>query len=191
MCSNDLMYVDDLAWLPIEVTAMDDGFAAAWRIGANQVNEHRNQLGFHVVRDAWSLYPPVALEVSQSEPPVIPARAFVDLHQRVLEQIVSQELMPLASALRTRMSRSGETSRLLNALGVLHARYGQLDDARELFTAAIDLSEYAPALVNLGNAHLLAGELDLARAIYERAAAAQPGEPLVLLCMSRVNYELG
>ncbi|MCK4516626.1 MAG: hypothetical protein KAU31_15300, partial [Spirochaetaceae bacterium] len=189
--NNDLMYVDDRAWLPIEVTALDDGFAAAWRIGASQLNEYRDRIGFHVVREAWSLYPPVALEVSQSEPPAIPATAFVDLHQREMERIVLQELVPLASALRARMGRSGENPRLLNALGVLYARYGQLQDARQLFTAAVGLSEYVPALVNLGNAHLLAGELDLARAIYERAVAAQPGDPLVLLCMSRVNYELG
>lgn len=189
--SNDLMYVDDRAWLPMEVTALDDGFAAAWRIGANQINEHRDGLGFHVVREAWSLYPPVALEAPRSEPPLIPASAFVERHQRVMEQVLLQELIPLASALRARMNRSGESPRLLNMLGVLYARYGQLDDAQELFRAAIDLSEYVPALVNLGNSHLLAGEFDLARTAYERAAGAQPGDPLVLLCMSRVNYELG
>jgi len=45
--------------------------------------------------------------------------------------------------------------------------------------------------VNLGNAHLLAGELEHARTAYERAAAAQPGDPLILLGMSRVHYQLG
>jgi len=189
--SNDLIYREDSAWLPIEVTALGDGFAAAWRIGANEVKEYRDQMGFHVVQEAWDHYPPVALEMPQSEAPVIPATAFVDLHERILEQILSQELIPLASALTVRMGRSGESPRLLNALGVLYARYGQLDEAQQMFEAAIDLSEYLPALVNLGNAHFLAGELDLARVIYERAAGAKPGDPLVLLCMSRVNYELG
>jgi tetratricopeptide (TPR) repeat protein len=187
---RDLLLLDGEAWLPVEVTLLHDGFAVAWRTAAEEWRAHPGERGFYVVRDAWERFPPVSLEAPRTASPQVPSGALIERYRADVSRILEQELLPMASALRERTRQRGESARLLNALGVLYARYDQLAEARELFEAAVSLEGYAPALANLGNIHLLTGELERARTAYEEALRILPESPAALLGLSRVHYEL-
>lgn len=94
------------------------------------------------------------------------------------------------AALLAAVGQSNGSPQALNALGVLYARWDVLGKAEAQFQAAVKRNEYAPALVNLGNLRLLGGFPEEAVGFYQRAAAAAPHDPAVLLGLARTNHEL-
>ena len=66
----------------------------------------------------------------------------------------------------------------VHRMGVMYIRLDRRDDARGAFEQALILQhEYAPALTNLGNMALEAGDVDQAVQWYKRAIASQPEYP--------------
>ena len=78
--------------------------------------------------------------------------------------------------------------RIRNRLGVLYARYGRTEQAREQFTAIVRDQDYAPALTNLGNLAFLDGSYRLARSYFERALDVDPESAIALLGIARVAH---
>jgi tetratricopeptide (TPR) repeat protein len=89
------------------------------------------------------------------------------------------------------VSKGNGSPSTLNALGVLYARYDLLEKAEVQFQAALETSEYAPALVNQGNLRLRGKLIEEALGFYQRAATVAPHDPAVLLGLARSNHELG
>jgi tetratricopeptide (TPR) repeat protein len=76
----------------------------------------------------------------------------------------------------------------MNKLGILYARYGLYDKAREQFGAILAGGEYAPALINEANLYWLESNLPKAREFYEQALALDSGNTTALLGMARVSH---
>ncbi len=63
----------DKAWIPLEITAIHDGFMKAWQLGAKEWTENNasGQAGFYPIQEAWAVYQPVGLpgaEITVSVP---------------------------------------------------------------------------------------------------------------------------
>ena len=103
--------------------------------------------------------------------------------------LISREITGKETELMAAVSRSKNSPRSLNALGVLYARYDLSDKAEAQFQMAVKTDEYVPALVNLGTLRFRDARPDDAIAYYERAYKQAPHDPLVLLGLARANHE--
>ena len=59
----DFIFIDGNAWMPVEITVIEDGFLKAWQIGAKEWRESSEQgkASFYSTEDAWAVYEPVGL----------------------------------------------------------------------------------------------------------------------------------
>ena len=72
---QSLIYQDDRAWIPVETTMIDGSdFLAAWREGSRQWREaqEKDQARLYPVEQAWTLYPPVALNAYRDKTLTMP-----------------------------------------------------------------------------------------------------------------------
>jgi len=191
---EDLIVRDDKVWLPLETTERKGGFVAAWREGARQWRESstKNDASFLSVREAWKEYQPVVYP-GDGEAAVKPdTRNASAAFKAELAAYVSAELGTRVAAIQAELKKQGSKSALLNRLGVLYARYGQLDKAEEQFSAALAESKSSLAAVfNMGNILYLRGKYPEALAYYGRILKASPDHPQALVSSARANAALG
>lgn len=189
---DDLIFLEDKTWLPVEVTELDGGFLLAWQLGAREwrENQERGQANLYPVHAAWKLYPPVGLPAGDSgfDPPA--EDAVLSLYNEEMIAFIQQELQPKVEECQKRISASGNHPKEINALGVLYARYGLYDEAKGEFHRVLERDEYVPALVNLGNIYFLEEDYDSALLYFERAYMVNPTSANVLLCLARTHYQL-
>jgi tetratricopeptide (TPR) repeat protein len=189
---DELIFRGEKAWVPVEVTEREGGFLAAWTAGAKEWRENlaRNQADFYPVHDAWKLYEPVGLPGSAASPQVPAASKVLAEFQAEITKYVEQEIMTRVAALQAAITKSKESPKSLNALGVLYARYDLTDKAETQFKKAIVREEYVASLINLGNLSCLKDDYEGALAFYQRGYTKAPKNPAVLLGLARASQEL-
>lgn len=185
---EDIIFKDSTAWIPIEVTLRAGDFHQAWQEGAKEWRENsaREQASFYKLHEAWNLYEPVQLPGSSTV--VVPDEE--KLAAAILaakESYVNREIAEQLTAIQARMRSQGESSKGINELGTLYARYGLLDRGEKEFQRIVAKEEYVPALINLGNVYFLRGDMDQATTFYDRAYRREPQNARVLLGLARVN----
>lgn len=191
---DDLIYLNDRAWLPVEVTELRGGFLKAWEIGAQQWREAvaQNHEGFHPTHESWQEYEPVGLADAGATVPLPDSSRILSSYLQELLRFVDREIFPQISELETQAQRYGESLPLLNKMGVVYARYGHDDKAETYFRKALAKDpQYMPALVNLGNLFFLQENMYMAKNFYEQAHRLRPNHPAVILAVAKVNHELG
>ena len=191
--ADEIIIHDEIAWIPVEITILNEGFLQAWQMGARQWREHavRDQAAIYALAEAWTVYPAVGLPDSPPSIASIAPRELEAGYRTQLTRFVDREIFPQVSRLQGLISQSGNDPRHINRLGVLYARHGLDDRARREFDRiASARPPYAPALINLGNLAFLAREIDRALDYYERAQALAPDNPVVLLALSRCHHEM-
>lgn len=190
---GDLIEKNGTMWLPIETTLQGKSFAAAWDEGARQWREGlaKRDANLYPVREAWEKFPAVVLP-GESVPSILPSdKAVRDGFRAELASLVSRELEERVASLQAEFRRTGDPS-ALNCLGVLYARFGQLDKAEAQFLESARRKETAAVRFNLGSLSFARGKYKDALAHYERAlAAGQNEDPKTLLAIARTQSELG
>jgi tetratricopeptide (TPR) repeat protein len=192
--SDEIIFLGDTAWLPVEITALDEGFLRAWKIGARewQENHDKGLAALIPIRSSWSLYEPVGY--SKAEESDIEAPGSEILVSSFLDEImkfIETEIFAREARYKEEIDRTNGRLGSINKLGTLYARFGMNDKARAEFGKILKRSEYLPALINLGMLNFLEGDLQGALEYYRRAQAADPEHPNVLLGIARISYELG
>lgn len=188
--SYDLIYPgDDSVWLPIETTALQQGFMKAWALGSRQWREHdvNGNAELLPVREAWQTYEPVAFGISNYELEIPDRAEVVYLFSGELENYIDQEIVSRERGLLAQIDRDPSDKRSMNSLGVLYARYGRTADAQQQFKNA---TPHPPAYINLGNLAYLNGRAESARDFYQKALEASPEYPAALLGLARVFHSL-
>jgi tetratricopeptide (TPR) repeat protein len=190
---DDLIYSAGNTWLPVECTALGDGFLYAWQQGISQWREFNKsqQSKLLKVHDAWELYEPVGFSGTASELEMPQKDEIVSTILTELMKFVDQEIYSRATELEERIKSRSEDPKLLNSLGVLYARYGRNEQAMAAFERALAQGDYVPALVNMGNLFFLAREAEVALEYYERAYAKDKSNVVVVLCLARTYHALG
>jgi tetratricopeptide (TPR) repeat protein len=191
--TDNFIYRDDgTVWVPIETTALSQGFLKAWAAGSRQWKKYDadGQAGFIATADAWENYKPVAFSVSTIE---LGSPSSVDVEQRFIEELdsfVGQEIAPREQVLRDRMVSRPEDPRIFNSLGVLYARYGKYAEAEVQFELAVENDDFVPSMINLGNLNFIASDFQKAQRQYQRVLELDQDNSKALLGLSRTEYEL-
>jgi hypothetical protein len=192
LAPDDLIFVGDRAWVPIEVTEIQGGFMKAWQLGAKEwrEGEARKQAKLYPTREAWTLYQPVGLDLEKAEITMSDQQQLVGAFDREFKTFINREIYPRVGKLQAEIASTSKNLGAVNRLGVLYAQYGLDDQAEAEFRKILQREENAPALINLGNLMFLKGRMDEALKLYGRADAASPDNPTVLLCLARANHEI-
>jgi hypothetical protein len=190
------------AWLPVEVTRVQDGFVRAYQTGAQEwLSAAATGVGaFYPIREAWAQFPPANTgELVKAPPSPPPEKTVASAYDAELLRFFASEFQPRVEALKAEIAKgpkAEELSRDRIKLGVLYARFGMLEEARKQFESVAASAAAAPALiaaarVNLGNIAYLGGQYDKAFDYYGRALKIQPDNPVALLGYARAGYEIG
>jgi len=188
---DELIFHDGKAWLPMEVTSIHDGFIRAWELGSKQWREYstKRNAGLYPVHDAWRTYEPVGFSSGYTL-----AMPDMDAVQRrylaELDTYVNREIYGEVMTLRGYIAQNPDNPKYRNKLGILYARYGMYDRAREEFSTILEKESYVPALLNMGNLEFLDNDYPGALRYFDRAAELSPEHPLVLLSIAKTNHEL-
>lgn len=188
---DELILRDGKAWLPLEITERGSGFMAAWQAGAKEWRENlaRNQAALLPIHDAWRVFEPVGLPGAAPSLSLPPQSALLPRFLAEHEKFVSREIFAQEAKLQADIKRQ-ESPKAVNQLGVLYARYGLFEKAEREFQRILAKTEYAPALLNLGNLSYARSDPAKALQFYERAYRKDPTNAYVLLAMARVSHDM-
>lgn len=191
--ADELVYTEDNAWFPVEITGLGGGFLEAWQSGAKLWREQKQagQAQMTILQEAWKSYPPVGAggDTTTISPPS--EDRVVSAYLKEVMRYIDRELFPKAQQLDQQISKEPRNAALINKLGVLYARYGVYDKAEAAFQRASRIQETAPVLMNIGNLKYIAGNLEEARRYYEKAMAKAPSNGGVLLSLAKICFEMG
>jgi len=187
---EDLIFQDNDTWIPVEITMIDEGFLAAWRQGAKQWRENRTAetAAFFPIREAWSTYPPTGIIERDSDVTLPDLGTLTPRYTSTLDHFVELQIKDRTLELQEEI-RKNNNPRLINKLGVLYARFGLYDKAKNEFQRAASANNLS-AMVNLGNLYYIDKDLQRAVGQFERALELDPDNPAVLLGLAKANYEL-
>ena len=132
--SGDLIFYEGETWLPVEITMIQEGFLAAWKKGASQWRAAEGERGFFPIAEAWTVYQPVGSPGGDTVDAAPPAAAELkEALEAELALFISDEVEGRAAELRRQIARQNSPAPLINRLGVLYARYGELAKAEAEF----------------------------------------------------------
>jgi hypothetical protein len=178
------------SWAPFEATMIGERFADAWKRGRDQWEQAGDAKSIFTLAEARAGYQTVDPALDDPGPtlpdPEVTARAAeIDLGRLARELIA-----PSVRRIEGRMAGDGDY-RALNALGVVYARYGLYDEARDYFARAASSGGAASAWENLGNILFLKEDFSGAEYCYGQALGAGADYPELYLQQARAAYELG
>ena len=128
---------------------------------------------------------------SQAADITLPSKdEIVDRYLSEVSKFVDREIYARVSFYEDKIRQTGGAPADVNRLGVLFARYGKNDEAKNRFTQILQDVDYAPALMNMGNILFLEGEYLDALEYYERAYDLDESNARYLLSLARTHHEL-
>jgi hypothetical protein len=189
---DELIFLGDRSWVPVEITMIREGFLEAWRTGAGEWRENAaaGAAALIPVRDAWKLFEPVGILGGEAELPTVAAVEIRGRYEPMIASFTEREIRPRVERLEEEIRRSNENPRYRNRLAVLYARFGLSDKAEAELRKIIAAREYPPALVNLANLFYARRDFDQALVYLTRAQQAGASGAGLLLALARVHYEL-
>lgn len=191
---EELIFVDNKAWMPVEITALDQGYVRAWKLGAAQWQENHGKglTEFVPIRRSWNTYNAVGYSPEQKQALKVPQSSeLLPVITEEIDRFVESEIFSREQRFKQEISATGGSLRSINKLGVLYARFGLTDRAREQFERILGDREYLPALMNLGMILYLNDDFKEALGYFRRADRITQDRPEVLLSLARTHHELG
>lgn len=192
----DPIIYENTIWIPLESTNIRDGFYEAWRKASELVRVHdaAGETEFLPVKEQWRDYPPMPLPESgisiiEPLPDLVSRLAGTSTRglRRILYEAPTGEIkggLTTASAVAR--------YKLLNRLGILHARFGEDKLAEETFNLAMkEKPDSVAGYINYANLMLLTNRPKDAYSALEQGRARMPESAMVNLLLARVYYQAG
>lgn len=188
----DLIVSGGTVWLPIETTALDKNFTGAWEEGARQwrIGAAKNGAKLIPIREAWTTYPAVVLPGTPVQVAFPSAKTITSGFEAETQVVIAHETNARIASLQAEAKKSNSPVPL-NKLGVLLARFGQMDKAKIQFTASLKRSETPSALYNLGNLAFSNGDFTESLSWYEKALKKNGSDAKIVIAIARAQSELG
>jgi transglutaminase-like putative cysteine protease len=190
------LYVIDAdgVWIPLETTAIDKGFAEAWRIGADEYHswEGRGQISLVDVAQAQRRYPPTEAAGAFALSTLPDDAAFQALLVADAGTITSwkDEYMTERYAGISTAEPAGPGA--LNEIARVYFLGGQVEQARAKLDEMLRQNETsAAAHNNIGNICSVSGDIAGAIQHYEAALDADANDPGIWLNLGLVLYAYG
>ena len=190
--SDEFIFRENKAWVPVEITMFQESFEEAWRTGAKEWRENssRDQAYFFSTNSSWLAYQAVGYRESLGGVDM-PSRSDVTAEfVKTISRYVQQEIYPQESAIRERMAFSDKKYIYQNKLAVLYSRFGLYDKAFQTLEEILASRDYTPALLNKGNIYYLEKDFDNALTWYEKVLSVDENNSKALLGAARCNHEL-
>ncbi len=189
---GDLIESGGSVWLPLETTAQGRDFTFAWEEGARQWREgvSKKAASLISIRDAWKTYPAVVLPGTPAKTTLPGEKTILASFKAEAVLLVSREIDSRVAKLLAEAKKTGDPA-VLNRLGVLYARFGQLDKAEAQFAASLKNKENFSALFNLGNLSFARGFFSESLSWYEKALKKSGTSGKTLIAIARAQVELG
>ncbi len=188
---DDLIFENDKAWVPWEITALSGGFLKAWEAGAREwrASDAKGEAGFHPFEAAKKKYKPVAYAASQAAISLPSEADWTKAYTEEVKTFINQQIATQVQKLQADIKSNPAKPEYVNRLGVVYARYGLATEAEKEFQK-LDKQDYVPALINLGNLAFLKPDMKTALAFYNRACRKEATNAKALLGSARANHEL-
>jgi hypothetical protein len=189
---DGLLVVDGMAYLPVGMNSIRDGFINAWQSGIAELNAATNageDVQYLVLTECWQSYPPVGFNgngTGIAKPNELIVQHAADLD---LARYVTSELGPKIEVLKSKIDKGSASADDYNSLGLLYVRAGMYSDAVKVYQTAADMNS-VPAMVNLGNIASLQKDWRTAKLWYEKALQVQSDNKSASAGLDRVNQEL-
>ncbi len=188
------MGYDGTIWLPIETTTLEKGFLESWRIASGLVLKNTGKTEFLPVRMERDLYPPLPLPESTLTV-VEPQPGEVD---RLLEATMASTIALLyesgSKSLQTSLESAGgrRKLKLRNQLGVLHARFGEIQRAESAFEENMrEDPDYTASYLNLANLQVRERRTEDAIETLRGGLARNAASPTLNLLIARIYHANG
>jgi tetratricopeptide (TPR) repeat protein len=172
--AEDFIVQNGRIWIPVETTLLSSNFLGAWKEGARQWIVAKEKAVLHPVHEAWTFFPPVVMPGTAVTPPLPSSSKLNSGLQADLTNLADREITIRAADLIAESKKSSAPAKILNALGVLYARYGQYGKALEQFNAIAAKGDYLPAMVNTGNIYLAQKQYKQAIAQFQKVLKLAP-----------------
>jgi hypothetical protein len=191
---EQLLFFGGGSWVPLEVTAIDQGFLKAWALGAREWAENHaaHKSAFYPLSECWAKYEPVGFSGAVVPIELPPDDRIINAFTDEVNRLIEKEVSPRADALRSEIqhavdARHADAAR--NRLGILYARFGMLEQAEGLL-GPMASNGSLPAMVNMGNLCLLRKDPGKALPYYMKALTSDPENSLALLGSARARYAM-
>lgn len=173
---DSVIVLDDYAYLPLSMKNISKGFIGSWEAAVKTINDavaDDEYLDFISVEEAWMDYPSAGF--SENIGTIVkPAQdTLISSSEESMEKYIAKEFNPLIDDLNSQIAKQGSTPELLNKLGMVYVRSGQLKKAISVFEQSAAKNN-ASAMVNIGNVLSLQQDYKLAKTWYEKALAINP-----------------
>jgi tetratricopeptide (TPR) repeat protein len=187
---DDLIFQNDKAWVPIEITLREGGFMKAWELGAKEwrENQAKNTARFYSIPESWKVYQPVGYSGTTADIKIPSDTKIVAAYTKEVQSFVDSEMGEQEAILKADIDKSDNKPKAMNNLAVLYGRFGMYAKSQKVLQDIIANTEYVPALVNLGNIYFVKGDMDSALQYYQRAYKKAPTNATVLLCVARASH---
>jgi len=189
--ADDLIFIEDTVWVPVEITERTGGFLKAWESGAKEWRENRarNQANLYPIHESWGSYESVGFS-SAVVPINMPMESMVvKAYADEVTAFIDREISQRVASIQAEIKKAQDPTKATNKLGILYAQYGLYDRAEREFTKLVG-KEYVPALINMGNILLTRSAVREALGYFQRAQKKEPKNQRVLLSIARANHEL-
>jgi DNA-binding beta-propeller fold protein YncE/tetratricopeptide (TPR) repeat protein len=191
---ESLVLYQGTAWVPLEMTMVGSSFTRAWQKGAEEYRDWtaKEKADIISIHKAWEQFKPVTLPSSSFSPGKVKSEEIEAKYKGELEALAHQRLVNLSSGYLGLLKKNPHDMQALAQLGILYGENGLFAEALEQFQKMLALDKTnALALNNIGNINYLQGRLDDARLAYEAALKSMPGEPGVMVNLTRVLLQSG
>jgi hypothetical protein len=183
---NDrILIVNGEVWLPLSMSALNDGFMACWNEGAAVLNRVFNEglfADFVIVEEAWAVYPPAPLPVLGRNVIQTDNAAASNAVNNVMQQYITREINPLIQ----QVQRQANSAAQQNRLGTLYARAGRIADAKSAYERAAGMGS-VPAMTNRGNLALTENDFTTAERWFRQVLTREPENRTALRGLERLS----
>ena len=177
-------------WVAVDVTDLSKGFSEAVKTAKSEwdLAESAGGVTFHPLREGRERYGRGTVPKLPA-PKIAVAEELAELYKAEEKTYVQEGIAPQVASLKEKIT-STKDIRVRNSLGILLARYGELQKASIELSRATMQQDYVPALINLGHIYYIQEDYVRAQPFYERAYDQAPFDPRVILALAKVNYRL-
>ena len=182
--TDKILFVDGYAWLPLSLSAIEQGFTACWNKGASILTELYKNEGsaeFFVIQDAWASYPPAPLPELGNTGLQFDNAVVTTAVNSAVQTYVTQELNPIIQRINSQPNSATQQNRM----GILYARAGRIAEAKAAYERAAGMGSI-PAMTNRGNLAITERDYNTAERWFKQALEREPGNAAALRGMERV-----
>jgi tetratricopeptide (TPR) repeat protein len=178
---DKLLVIDGQVWMPLSMSAFNEGFIPAWDGGMEALDKAfaaGREVNFIMPENAWAVYPPAPLPAQGAALLRPGGGELARAAGRAIEQYIAREIQPLVQNVRRQITGGQEAgdpplASLYHRLGILLVRAGQAADAKTAYEEAAGRGS-VPAMTNRGNLALIEKDYAEAERWFTQALAREP-----------------